>query len=57
MAAGSTSLSEPRDQFYGERSGGVMDAWGNHWYIATHKEDFTSEELMSRGAEQGQSVT
>jgi PhnB protein len=57
MAAGATSLSEPRDQFYGERSGGVLDPWGNHWYIATHKEDLTTEELMSRGAAQGQSVT
>jgi PhnB protein len=57
MAAGATSLSEPKDQFYGERSGGVLDAWGNHWYIATHKEELTTEELMSRGAAQGQSVT
>jgi PhnB protein len=56
MAAGATSLSEPKDQFYGERSGGVMDAWGNHWYIATHMEDLTIEELTSRGAAQGQSV-
>ena len=25
-----TSLSEPKDQFYGERSG-VTDRWGNNW--------------------------
>jgi PhnB protein len=56
MAAGGKSLSEPRDQFYGERNGGVVDAWGNHWYIATHTEDLTNEELMSRGASQGESA-
>jgi len=54
IAAGGTSLSEPKDQFYGERSGGVVDAWGNHWYIATHTEDLTADELMSRVASQGQ---
>jgi len=56
IAAGSTSLSEPKNQSYGERSGNVVDAWGNHWYIATHTEDLTTEELMSRGASQGESV-
>jgi uncharacterized glyoxalase superfamily protein PhnB len=56
IAARGTSLSEPKDQFYGERSGGVVDAWGNHWYIATHTEDLTTDELMSRGASQGESA-
>jgi PhnB protein len=56
IAAGATSLSEPKDQFYGERSGNAIDAWGNHWYIATHTEDLTAEELLSRGATQGESV-
>jgi PhnB protein len=55
-SAGATSLSEPKDQFYGERKAGVMDASGNHWYIATHKEDPTTEELMSRGAAREESV-
>ncbi len=34
---GATSLSEPTDQPYGERSAGVMDLAGNIWYIATVK--------------------
>jgi uncharacterized glyoxalase superfamily protein PhnB len=55
-SAGATSLSEPKDQFYGERNAGVMDAWGNRWYIATHKEELTPEELMSRGAAREESV-
>jgi PhnB protein len=37
--AGATSLMEPRDQPYGDRSGGVTDAWGNRWFIATHFKD------------------
>ena len=56
IAAGGNSLSEPKDQFYGERNGGVVDAWGNHWYIATHTEDLTNEELMARSASQGESA-
>jgi PhnB protein len=56
ISAGGKSLSEPKDQPYGERSGGVMDAWGNHWYITTHTENLTIEELRSRTAAQGESV-
>ena len=37
LAAGGKSLTEPADQFYGERSAHVIDAAGNHWYIATAK--------------------
>jgi PhnB protein len=36
LAAGATSLGAPEDRPYGERAGFVQDAWGNHWYIATH---------------------
>jgi PhnB protein len=36
VAAGATSMGEPEDRPYGERSGFVKDAFGNHWYIATH---------------------
>jgi PhnB protein len=37
IAAGAKSLTEPADQFYGERSAHVIDAAGNYWYIATCK--------------------
>lgn len=37
LEAGATSIAEPVDQPYGERSGGVKDAAGNFWYIATYK--------------------
>jgi len=39
MSAGATSISEPKDQPYGDRSGGVVDPFGNKWYIATHIKD------------------
>ncbi|MGC2184568.1 MAG: VOC family protein [Terriglobales bacterium] len=39
LSAGATSISEPKDQPYGDRSGGVIDPFGNKWYIATHIKD------------------
>jgi PhnB protein len=39
LAAGATSIAEPTDHPYGDRSGGVQDAFGNTWYIATHIKD------------------
>lgn len=35
VEAGATVIHPPADMEYGERSGGVKDAWGNCWYIAT----------------------
>jgi uncharacterized glyoxalase superfamily protein PhnB len=35
LRAGAKSLSEPKDQPYGDRSAGVQDDWGNMWYMAT----------------------
>jgi PhnB protein len=48
LQAGATSLREPEDQFYGDRSAGVRDAFGNVWWIATHKEDVSPEEMKRR---------
>jgi PhnB protein len=38
LQAGGKSLQEPADQEYGERTASVVDAAGNHWYIATFKD-------------------
>ncbi len=44
LEAGAKSLQVPTDQEYGERSASVIDAAGNHWYIATFKgSDYRSE--------------
>jgi PhnB protein len=48
MDAGATSLREPADQFYGDRSAGVRDSVGNQWWIATHVEDIPPEEMAKR---------
>ena len=38
------------DQFYGDRTGTVIDPFGHKWTIATHKEDVTPEEMKRRMA-------
>jgi len=48
LGEGATSLREPSDQFYGDRTGGVKDRFGNQWWIATHVEDVPQEELERR---------
>ena len=42
LQSGATSIAEPVDHPYGDRSGGVKDAFGNQWYIATHIKDVAS---------------
>jgi len=54
VRAGASSMSEPKDQFYGDRSAGVRDAFGNFWWIGTHVEDVSDEELESRAMAQPQ---
>lgn len=39
VAAGATSLQEPKDQPYGNREAAVKDNFGNKWYLATHVKD------------------
>jgi uncharacterized glyoxalase superfamily protein PhnB len=36
LAAGAKSLFPPEEQPYGDRVGGVEDAWGNEWFLSTH---------------------
>ncbi len=50
IAAGATPIREPADQFYGDRSGGVIDMAGNQWWIHTHIEDVSFEEVERRMA-------
>jgi PhnB protein len=48
LAAGATSSMEPADQFYGHRTGAVVDPWGNHWTIARMVEVVSDEEMQRR---------
>jgi PhnB protein len=51
VEAGAKIIDPVKDQFYGDRSGGLEDPFGNRWYVATHVEDVPEAEL-SRRAEQ-----
>jgi PhnB protein len=51
LKAGATSLQAPADQPYGDRVAGTKDPFGNTWYIATHKEELSPEEIERRTKE------
>lgn len=51
LRAGATSTEVPADQFWGDRMGGVKDPSGTQWWIATHKEDLSPEEMGRRAEE------
>ena len=48
IAAGATVIRELENLFYGDRSGIVRDPNGNTWWIATHVEDVSDEEMGRR---------
>jgi uncharacterized glyoxalase superfamily protein PhnB len=50
IGAGAKSLRAPENQFYGDRSSGVEDSSGNQWWISTHVEDVSPEEMHRREA-------
>lgn len=51
IKAGATSIRKPENQFYGDRSSGVKDGFGNEWWIGTHVEDVPPEEMQKREEE------
>lgn len=51
MAAGAQLEMEPKDQFYGERSGSLRDPFGHRWNIGHHIEDVTPDEMQRRYTE------
>jgi PhnB protein len=50
LAAGGKEQRPIKDQFYGDRSGTLVDPFGHVWHIATHKEDLSREEMDRRAA-------
>ncbi len=46
--AGSKLVRPVADQFYGDRTGGLVDPFGHEWYLATHIEDVSPEEMKKR---------
>jgi PhnB protein len=52
VAAGARVTREVADQFYGDRGGQVEDPFGHKWYVSTHKEDLSPEEIQKRAAKE-----
>ena len=52
VAAGARLIRPVADQFYGDRVGGIEDPFGYRWFIATHEEDLTMDEIRRRAAAQ-----
>ena len=50
VAAGATVMKPLADQFYGDRSGTVIDPFGHAWTLATHQEDVSIDEMKARMA-------
>jgi PhnB protein len=50
IAAGATVEREVQDQFYGDRAGQFVDPFGHKWFVATHVEDVSPEDMERRAA-------
>jgi len=55
IAAGATVKRPVQDQFYGDRTGTLVDPFGHVWSIGTHKEDVSMDEMQRRMAKLAQS--
>ena len=52
-AAGAKVVRPVQDQFYGDRTGSIVDPFGHTWGLATRKETLTPAELKKRAAAMG----
>lgn len=48
VAGGAKLLRPVKDQFYGDRSGTLVDPFGHQWQVATHIEDLAPAEIHRR---------
>jgi len=48
VEAGAAIEQEPRDQFYGERSGCLRDPFGHRWNVGHHIEEVSPDEMQRR---------
>jgi PhnB protein len=51
VAEGAKVLDPVKDQFWGDRHGGIEDPFGHRWSISTHIKDLSQEE-MKKAAEE-----
>jgi PhnB protein len=50
LEAGATEERKVEDQFYGDRAGVFVDPFGHKWFVASHVEDISAEEMEKRAA-------
>ncbi|SFN31088.1 PhnB protein [Nitrosospira briensis] len=48
VAAGAKIVKPVQDQFYGDRTGALEDPFGHMWFLATHNEDLSLDEIKQR---------
>lgn len=51
VLSGAVLERKPQDEFYGERSGVVLDPFGHRWLIGHHIEDVSPDEMQRRYTE------
>lgn len=50
LSLGARQTRAVEDQFYGDRSGNLVDPFGHIWTVSTHVEDVSQEEMQRRMA-------
>ncbi len=53
LESGAKQLHPIKNQFYGDRSGSLLDPFGHMWSVATHVEDVSPEEMKKRMSAMG----
>lgn len=48
LEAGATELRPLKDEFYGDRTGTIMDPFGHTWMLASKGEEVSPEEMQKR---------
>ena len=56
VGAGATLTRPVKNEFYGDRTGGLTDPFGHIWYVMTHVEDVSNEEMEKRAAAMAESM-
>jgi PhnB protein len=56
VESGAKPLRPIKNQFYGDRSGSLLDPFGHMWTVATHVEDVLPEEMKKRMAAMSQAA-
>ena len=49
--AGATVLDRPEDKFWGDREAKVRDPFGHEWYLSTHLQDMSADEINQMAAD------